>query len=148
MDERLKMFTTEHGGIYDISRPWHYCGWDYATDRVVLVRVPAISSRETEIGNRKVPAAYAQFDPLPKRTKTIAWQEVNSMCATCPTCWQNIRPPKSIVVGNRMIARDVAEKIASLGDVFYADCGLHDQPLAFVASGGLEGRVMPVVEVE
>jgi len=65
MDERLKFFTTNEGGK-DFSRPWHDCGWDYATDGVICVRVPALSSRETEIGNRKVPRAFTAFDPIPQ----------------------------------------------------------------------------------
>jgi hypothetical protein len=65
----------------------------------------------------------------------------------CPTClgagWRRI--PAYQKVCNRKLDGAFVKAIYELGDAKFDPSGNYDEALAFTASGGLEGRVMPVV---
>ncbi len=162
----LKPFCgTKDFARYALTTPWHYSGWQYASDGTICVRVPAIRPIPSDEEDR--PKAFTLFEQFPECTEP--WPEhdgtekeypcsacggLQSVECECPECGTphnasckdcvngtELRP-KSLTIAGRRIVGKYCLKIQALGTVLFCSDGEAEEPVAFQC-GELEGLVNP-----
>ena len=157
---------TESFAQYTITSPWQHDDWQYATDRVICVRVPMdpVSSPRDEEDR---PKAFTLFEEFPECLQL--WPEHDGTkqeypCTSCkgsktvncecPNC-ENVHDapcgecvdgrelrPKSLTIAGHIIAGKYCLKIQRLGTVLFCPDGEAEELLAFKC-GELQGLVSP-----
>jgi len=147
----LTVFCDPTNGRYDLSTPWVYKGWRYATDGRICVREPAPGEPDTgefrtpstsTFSPGKRPRAQEYFAKFSNRGFTKEWPEAD--CGWCPRCGQN----EPTIIAGRRITRELVKRIALLGEVKFKKAGRPDEALAFIDEHGRQGLVMPLFFIE
>jgi len=94
-DPRLLQFCAGNifeadGCVFDIDTPWRDGDWDYASDRRIMVRAPAVPGTVMEVNGYRLPNAAEYFSSMapPKDAKWKPWPTIHEDHARykCPFC--------------------------------------------------------------
>lgn len=163
--------TTGATTRYDLATPWVFDGWRYATEGKILVREPAPGEpsagdiRAFGSNEGKRPRAHEFFDTFPPDGFIQDWPAVEygeepceacggkekcrcSRCGAqheCQECNGRGRELKDTMIAGRLFAGWAVARIGLLDRVKFRTAGRPDEALAFIADGGRQGLVMPIV---
>ena len=156
---------------YDLSTPWVYEGWRYATDGRICVREPAPGEpsapdvRAFGSNKGKRPRAHDYFAAFPKNGFTGDWpaaeygEEPCTACGgedkcecsgcgalhECEKCHGRKREYKASMIAGRRIAGRLVVRIGLLDGVKFRSAGDKEDAICFIDAHGRQGKVMPMV---
>ena len=130
--------SSEPTARYDLSTPWVYDGWRYATDDRICVRElapgepssPDARASGSNVGKR--PRAHELFAKFPKKGFTRDW----------PTGGE-----ETMIAGRRIAGWAVARIGLLDGVKFRPDRGSEEDAICFIDAHGRQGKVMPMVPI-
>lgn len=165
--------TDDEDGRYNLTTPWVFNGWQYASDGRIGVREPctfADTPFQVSAGDKKRPTIEYLFEQFPSCTQPWPAHDGEKVKRKCPVCkgeedvtcncpkcgkdhlgpCQNcedgtVLVPKPLIIAGRKIAGEYCLKIQAWGDVLYCPDGQPDKSLAFVC-GELQGLVHPLTQ--
>jgi hypothetical protein len=154
--------TTGPETRYDLSTPWVYDGWRYATDGRICVRElapgepssPDVRAVGSTKGNR--PRAHDIFAGFPKKGFTGDWPAAEygedkrecSCCGVlheCEKCNGRGHEYKASMIAGRRIAGWAVARIGLLDGVKFRFAGDKEDAICFIDAHGRQGKVMPMV---